>query len=64
MLIHVTNVTRYILGYKNNTIVFFSAQGMSKHSSPPYELSSTEKKSDIETQKSAETYDVDQSFFI
>ena len=35
MLIHVTNITRDILGYKNNTIVFFSAQGMSKHSSTP-----------------------------
>ena len=40
MLIHVTDITR---GYKNNTIVFFSAQRMSKHSSTPYELSSTEK---------------------
>ena len=64
MLIHVTNITRDILGYKNNTIVFFSTQGMSKHSSTPYELSSTEKKSFFETQKSAETYEFDQSFFI
>ena len=35
MLIHVTNITRDILGYKNNTVVFFSTQGMSKHSSTP-----------------------------
>ena len=32
---HVTNITRDILGYKNNTIVFFSTQRMSKHSSTP-----------------------------
>ena len=42
MLIYVTNITRDILGYKNNTIVFFSTQGMSTHQ-PPYELSSADK---------------------
>ena len=35
MLIYVTNITRDVLGYKNNTIVFFSTQGMSKHLSTP-----------------------------
>ena len=64
MLIHVTNITRDLLGYKNNTIVFFSTQGMSKHSSNPVWAKLNGKRSDFETQKSAETYDIDQSFFI
>ena len=64
MLIHVTNITRDILGYKNNTIVFFSTQGMSKHLSTPVWAKLNGKKDDFETQKSAETYDIDQSFFI
>ena len=64
MLIHVTNITRDILGYNNNTIVFFSIQGTSKHSSTPVWAKLYGKKSDSETQKSAETYDIGQSFFI
>ena len=64
MLIQVTNITRDILGYKNNAIVFFSSQGTSKHSSTPVWAKLNGNKSDFETQKSEETYDIDQSFFI
>jgi hypothetical protein len=37
---------------------------MSKHSSTPVRAKLNGEKSEFETQKSAETYDLDQSFFI
>ena len=63
MLIKFTNITCDIRGYKNNTIVFLPTQGMSKHSSTPVRAKLNGKESDFESQKSAETYDIDQSFF-
>ena len=51
MIIHITNITHDILGYKNNTIVSFSTQGMSKHSSTPVWAKLNGKKSDFETQR-------------
>ena len=55
------NITRDVLGYKNNTIVFFSTQGMNKDSSTPVWAKLNEKNL---ISKIRSLHDIDQSFFI